>query len=878
MKSGSAPASIVAYENSITSTSGADYYYPCSRSLRNLEDTVPAAAQLPRLPQAPRPSASSSQTSSPPLGAKEEDVAHLCGPLLQPSLPSVEIRDSLHDQTSPLQPANIVSSSSHLVGNPEELYQRSCSAPSSRLASPTVSTSENSKSNRQAQSSPLRADSLDFSESQREKKPSLPPRVMVRRTVIAPVQHSPVMEQGAAAPTTVEPSHVTIAPALVSTVKVAAVPDGGGALGAVDAATHIDLVEPRTASPPPPAGLLSSLGEHSTYADIDAAGGAAAVASGLSTNELPIRETFPIPRYCPDDLLRGEDKLWCPGKPLRIAYITWNMANKEPRMDEVSAYCIHPNAHLVVVGTQENGPYIGSNKQQKRWAKTVRDRCLGGQYELMGQHHMWAVQMLVFARKRDVAKYVSRSHASHVKTGMMHGLGGNKGGVAVGIVLSLTPKFVEPSHVATTQRAATTAPSSPRGERTSLPSRSVHTVSMEATVAASGGREGLDDAVNLSRSTVAGVLPSVLPSESSMQHDADAEDMNTYHRRLQEEIPRFTEGNDRHYGIVHNAAELNEDELFSPAEAASTNASFDGLLEQHLGQVSKRQMRRSFKREDRARGGAKRGNIRNSSPEDERSDEDLSGGTPNSRTPNYMTLLFVTAHLAAHQGAVVNRNKDYREIVHGLRLGRRGPQRKFFKSLLRQRQVLGDVDGAASDDDNEHGDEDSSEDDVVVLSLPVVSAIANRAKARRDVTEEFDLTFFGGDLNYRINGTRKAIEYVIQHHRNIRSILINNDQLSLERARGTVFQGYQEGNLLFRPTYKYEVSPSNGGVTLNEYNFSRKKDRMPAYCDRVLFKKNLSSAARRVVIRLYTDVPNVRTSDHRPVVALFDVGTRAFPG
>ena len=135
------------------------------------------------------------------------------------------------------------------------------------------------------------------------------------------------------------------------------------------------------------------------------------MADGLS-GDLPIRETFPVPRYCPDDLLRGEDKLWCPGKPLRIAYVTWNMANNRPRMDEVSAYCVHPNAHLIVVGTQENGPYMGSNKMQNRWAKTVRDVCLGGQYELVGKHHMWAVHMLVFARKRDVAKYVSRAHTS----------------------------------------------------------------------------------------------------------------------------------------------------------------------------------------------------------------------------------------------------------------------------------------------------------------------------------------------------------------------------------------------------------------------------------------------------------------------------------
>lgn len=732
--------------------------------------------------------------------------------------------------------------------------------------------------------------------------PHLPPRQMVRRSNAASPTHSSAAERRVAATVTVHEPHGVPSAGVTSTAESAvAVPEQSSTIRSSDAAsptapgTTTTTTNSRT-----PADLLASSFNANTSAEIDAAAHAALVADGLS-GDLPIRETFPVPRYCPDDLLRGEDKLWCPGKPLRIAYVTWNMANNRPRMDEVSAYCVHPNAHLIVVGTQENGPYMGSNKMQNRWAKTVRDVCLGGQYELVGKHHMWAVHMLVFARKRDVAKYVSRAHTSHVKTGLLNGLGGNKGGVAVGLVLSLTPKYVEASHAATTQRAVTTGLPTPRGERTSQ-SAGVVTLPQvlrtnQGTRSAAAAENEYTDEVQLSPSMIAGPSPPALLSATVMQHDADDDDDDAaaYHHRLHEaastgaagdadnqnsndhnhEQPQPQQSTHKHQPHRSTQARLGDDDsVFSPAEMVSRNASFDLSCERQRRREQKGRLGHGFKRRGR-RGSDKNQRAATQEP----SDDELSDGTPSSDTPNYMTLLFITAHLAAHQGAVVNRNKDYRAIVHHLQLGRRGPYRKFFKRLLKQRRVLdGAADGYDDNDAQHWAEESSSEEDVVPLSLPVVSAIVRCEKVKRDVTEEFDLTFFGGDLNYRINGTRKAIEYVIQHHRNIRSILINNDQLSLERARGTVFQGYQEGNLLFRPTYKYEVSPSNGGVTLDEYNFSRKKDRMPAYCDRVLFKKKLSSAARRVAIRLYTDVPNVRTSDHRPVVALFDVGTRAYTG
>ncbi|KEG14985.1 endonuclease/Exonuclease/phosphatase [Trypanosoma grayi] len=445
-------------------------------------------------------------------------------------------------------------------------------------------------------------------------------------------------------------------------------------------------------------------------------------------------ETFPVPT-------KMSDEPWCPGKPLRVAYVSWNMGHREACKEEVSLYCIRPNAHIIVVCTQENGDHLGLKGKQKRWTKFVGQTCLQNLYTLVGHKTLWCIQLLVYARQSDVAPYVQQTDASSVKTGIVNGLGGNKGGVAVALALSMSvsPLKVNP------------------------------------------------ESLHKNTSFSMGQSPSA----------------------------------------------------FSPREGPG--ASLDAKSD--------------FGRAVTA--------------------------------PPYITLLFIGAHLAAHQKGVSLRNKDYHSIIRALQVGFCGRHKAFFEKLHSDSKSMTkhtNCDGAAGENGvgatyDKNGDVDdcnSSEDDsdvddeynLSVMQLPLAESQSG-SESHRDVTEEFDLVFFGGDLNYRINGTRKAIEYIIKQHKDIRSILIHNDQLNLERAKGVVFHRFQEGKLLFRPTYKYEIDH-------DAYNFTKKKDRMPAYCDRVLYKTRLRSGSSRVKIRLYTDVQQVRTSDHRPVVAIFDVATQAY--
>ncbi|KAF0722994.1 hypothetical protein Ae201684_018069 [Aphanomyces euteiches] len=126
------------------------------------------------------------------------------------------------------------------------------------------------------------------------------------------------------------------------------------------------------------------------------------------------------------------------------------------------------------------------------------------------------------------------------------------------------------------------------------------------------------------------------------------------------------------------------------------------------------------------------------------------------------------------------------------------------------------------------------------------------------ITEAFDRVFWCGDLNYRIDGTRRMIDNLLE--RNFHDVLLVNDQLRKEMLAGRVFQRFREGPLHFRPTYKFDKGS-------HVYD-SSPKQRIPSWTDRILF---LSTTPKAIVQRAYESHMEIKTSDHRPVTAIFDV-------
>ncbi|XP_055900212.1 synaptojanin-1-like isoform X1 [Biomphalaria glabrata] len=185
---------------------------------------------------------------------------------------------------------------------------------------------------------------------------------------------------------------------------------------------------------------------------------------------------------------------------------------------------------------------------------------------------------------------------------------------------------------------------------------------------------------------------------------------------------------------------------------------------------------------------------------------------------NSTSLCFVCAHLAAGQSQVNERNADYTEIT-----------RK--------------------------------------MSFPM---FMDYPKKGRTILSH-DCVFWCGDFNYRIDLSNEEVKSLVASQN--WGALQGMDQLNIQRSINNCFHGFNEGSLDFAPTYKYDTFS-------DDYDTSE-KGRTPAWTDRVLWKvktvknpenEEIDLTLAQVRLLLYTRA-ELRTSDHRPVVAVFDVDT-----
>jgi hypothetical protein len=226
--------------------------------------------------------------------------------------------------------------------------------------------------------------------------------------------------------------------------------------------------------------------------------------------------------------------------------------------------------------------------------------------------------------------------------------------------------------------------------------------------------------------------------------------------------------------------------------------------------------------------------------------------------------LFVTSHFTAHQSKIQERNNDFTRICRELKLRGNGSE-------------------------------------------------------VTDVTGRYDYTFWCGDLNYRINGTRKMVDELLRN--DMIEVLQANDQLRIEMDKQRVFQGFIEPQIMFPPTYKFDFKKSKtvkrrrrasssevsidaesdeerpvsqkqlevvyeNGQDLQEggdsktgslseelkrsrsiYDTSRKQ-RIPSWTDRILYKE---TRPNQVKIEKYDTYMEMMHSDHKPVYGVFTI-------
>lgn len=180
------------------------------------------------------------------------------------------------------------------------------------------------------------------------------------------------------------------------------------------------------------------------------------------------------------------------------------------------------------------------------------------------------------------------------------------------------------------------------------------------------------------------------------------------------------------------------------------------------------------------------------------------------------SFLFITSHFTSGDGKVYERVLDYNKTIQALALPRNIPDTNPYRS------------------------------------------------SPSDVTTRFDDVFWFGDFNFRLNEDREVVEQILsQDLETDMSKLLKRDQLLKEMDNGSIFKGFQEAPIHFRPSYKFDVGRDTYDTT--------SKQRTPSYTDRVIFRCRNKGDIHAVK---YSSCLGLKTSDHRPVYGLYRVKVR----
>jgi len=118
-----------------------------------------------------------------------------------------------------------------------------------------------------------------------------------------------------------------------------------------------------------------------------------------------------------------------------------------------------------------------------------------------------------------------------------------------------------------------------------------------------------------------------------------------------------------------------------------------------------------------------------------------------------------------------------------------------------------------------------------------------------------DIAFIFGDLNFRLELDNFTCRNMVRQG-NLTELL-QYDQFRKEKLKNSQLGLLEEAEINFNPTYKYDIHTK-------EYDTS-KKNRTPAWCDRILWKNS------PYVKKLLYDRSEFNFSDHRPIYGYFKV-------
>ncbi|XP_057853266.2 type II inositol polyphosphate 5-phosphatase 15 isoform X1 [Cryptomeria japonica] len=232
------------------------------------------------------------------------------------------------------------------------------------------------------------------------------------------------------------------------------------------------------------------------------------------------------------------------------------------------------------------------------------------------------------------------------------------------------------------------------------------------------------------------------------------------------------------------------------------------------------------------------------------------------------TMCIVNSHFAAHMDAIARRNADFDYIYRSMTFGRfpsgvNVAANAVTAGVSSAVQMLRGVNARRSSQSLEMGGQFEGR----------FSSLSTAESLPQEVMPELaqaDMIIWLGDFNYRLNGV--SYEDAIDHIKQKKfATLLENDQLRKEMGAGRVFQGMREGEIYFSPTYKFD----RGQQTYD----SSEKRRVPAWCDRILFRDGQSGTSTKCKlscpivssIEWYNASMDITDSDHKPVMCMFNI-------
>ncbi|CAG8749718.1 27598_t:CDS:2 [Dentiscutata erythropus] len=222
-------------------------------------------------------------------------------------------------------------------------------------------------------------------------------------------------------------------------------------------------------------------------------------------------------------------------------------------------------------------------------------------------------------------------------------------------------------------------------------------------------------------------------------------------------------------------------------------------------------------------------------------------------------LCFVNCHLAANPNGLERRNQDYMEICR--RLTFPYDTNEGYSTLYgwvgdyippSARYAAAAVVGMGG------------------MFIPGVNALNDPstdivgAGAVMSIFDNDHLIWMG-DLNYRIDTLpESAVKSLLE--KGDMELLLNFDQLNIQRKNKQAFYEFEEGEITFSPTYKYDFGT-------NIFDTSEKR-RTPSWTDRILWRSKENDWCRQLTYKSHMDI---MLSDHKPVSSIFELKLKICP-